>query len=149
MNDTQPSDEYEQIVQAGNWQGKGTVLLVDDEETILAISSAQLQRLGLNVITATDGREAVALYRQRQSEIDIVLMDLSMPHMNGEEAYHELRQLNSDVSVILASGHTEKDIASRFAEKRLAGCLQKPYSIAKLRDLLSNLLPEADGAKNP
>jgi two-component system cell cycle sensor histidine kinase/response regulator CckA len=124
------------------WKGEGTALLVDDEETIRAVSSAVLQRLGLKVITAKDGKEAVDLYLQYQSEIDIVLMDLTMPHMNGDEAFRKMRQANPEVRVILCSGYSEDDIASRFAGKGLSACLQKPYSMAKLCSLLSGLLPD-------
>ncbi|HAS84119.1 MAG TPA: histidine kinase, partial [Verrucomicrobia bacterium] len=124
-----------------HWRGSGTVLLVDDEETIRAIGSKQLRHLGLDVLTAEDGRQAVAIYRERRADIDLVLLDLIMPHMNGEEAYRELRQIAPDVRVILASGYSESDIASRFAGKGLAGCLQKPYTLTNLRSLLSTLLP--------
>jgi two-component system cell cycle sensor histidine kinase/response regulator CckA len=103
-----------------------------------------LRRLGFEVLTAQDGRQAVDLYRERAGEIALVLLDLTMPHMNGEEAYRELRQINPDVRVVLASGYSESDIASRFAGKGLAGCLQKPYTLAKLRSLLSSVMPEAE-----
>jgi two-component system, cell cycle sensor histidine kinase and response regulator CckA len=83
----------------------------------------------------------VDLYRERKADIALVLLDLTMPRMNGEEAYRELRQIDPDVRVILASGYSESDIASRFAGKGLAGYLQKPYSLSKLRSLLSTLLP--------
>jgi len=132
-----------------HWRGSGTVLLVDDEETIRAIGSKQLQHLGLDVLTAEDGRQAVAVYRERRAGIDLVLLDLIMPHMNGEEAYRELRQIDPDVRVILASGYSESDITSRFAGKGLAGCLQKPYTLTNLRSLLSTLLPKAEPASNP
>ncbi len=132
-----------------HWRGSGTVLLVDDEETIRAIGSKQLQHLGLDVLTAEDGRQAVAVYRERRAGIDLVLLDLIMPHMNGEEAYRELRQIDPDVRVILASGYSESDITSRLAGKGLAGCLQKPYTLTNLRSLLSTLLPKAEPASNP
>jgi len=74
---------------------------------------------------------------------------LIMPHMNGEEAYRELRQIDPDVRVILASGNSESDIALRFAGKGLAGCLQKPYTLTNLRSLLPALLPKAEPASNP
>ena len=134
---------------SGAWCGSGTILLVDDEESIRAISSKQLRRLGLEVLTAEDGRQAVDVYRERRADIDLVLLDLTMPHMNGEEAYRELRQIDPDVRVILASGYSENDIVSRFAGKGLAGCLQKPYTLTKLRSLLSTLLPKAEPAANP
>lgn len=139
------SEEGEREDVAGSaWRGSGTVLLAEDEETVLTISSKQLQKLGFEVLTAQDGRQAVDLYRKHSGEIDLVLLDFTMPHMNGDEAYRELRQINPNVRVILASGYSESDITSRFAGKGLAGCLQKPYTLAKLRSLLSSVMPEAE-----
>jgi two-component system, cell cycle sensor histidine kinase and response regulator CckA len=125
------------------WCGRGTVLLVDDEETVRAVTGKLLERLGLDVLTASDGRECVALYRDRKADIAVVLLDLTMPHMNGEEAFRQMRQINPDVRVILASGYSENDIAARFAGKGLVGCMQKPYTLSRLRSLLSDLLPAA------
>jgi PAS domain S-box-containing protein len=130
------------------WQGEGTILLVDDEEGVRTVCAKLLRRLGLRVLTASDGRQAVEVYRRQQAGIAAVLMDLTMPRMNGEEARWELRKINPDVRVILASGYSENEIASRFAGKGLAGHLQKPYSLAKLRSLLSGLLPEAESQKS-
>ncbi|MAE72422.1 MAG: hypothetical protein CME06_18370 [Gemmatimonadetes bacterium] len=130
-------------VVGGAWRGAGTVMLVDDEETVRTVSSKQLRQLGLEVLTADDGRQAVEIYRERRADIALVLLDLTMPHMNGEEAYRELRRINPDVRVILASGYSENDIEARFAGKGMAGCLQKPYTLIALRSLLSRLLPAA------
>ncbi|MEI6972600.1 MAG: PAS domain-containing protein [bacterium] len=73
------------------WRGRGTVLLVDDEETVRAVTGKLLERLGLDVLTVTDGQEGVALYRDHKADIAVVLLDLTMPHMNGEEAFRQLR----------------------------------------------------------
>jgi PAS domain S-box-containing protein len=129
-----------------DWHGAGAILLVDDEESIRAISSKLLRRLGLEVMTAEDGRRAVDVYRERKDDIALVLLDLTMPHMNGEEALRELQQIDPNVRVIVASGYSEDDIAARFAGRGLAGCLQKPYTLANLRALLSTLLPKAEPA---
>lgn len=124
------------------WRGKGTILLVDDEESLLALGARMLEYLGLNALTASDGVQAVELYRRHREEIDLVLMDLTMPHMDGEETLGELRRLNPDVPVVLASGHSHEDVTGRFAGKGLAGILQKPYTLARLRETLAGLLPE-------
>jgi CheY-like chemotaxis protein len=125
-----------------NWRGTGTILLVDDEESLLALGARMLEHLGFGVLTAADGLQAVELYRQRGKEIDMVLMDLTMPHMNGAEAFGELRRLNPDVQVVLASGYSKEDVGSRFAGKKPAGIIQKPYTISKLREALAGLLPK-------
>ena len=127
-----------------DWRGKGTILLVDDEESLIALGARMLEHLGFTVLTAVDGLQAVELYRERGKEIDLVLMDLTMPHMDGAKAFGELRRLNPDVRVILASGYSHEDVASRFAGKGLDGVLQKPYTLLKLRESLAGLMPGAD-----
>jgi two-component system cell cycle sensor histidine kinase/response regulator CckA len=123
------------------WRGKGTILLVDDEESLLALGARMLEHLGFTVLTAPDGLQAVERYRDRGNEIDLVLMDLTMPHMDGAKAFVELRRLNPGVRVVLASGYGLEDVASRFAGKGLDGILQKPYTLATLRESLSGLMP--------
>ena len=114
-----------------DWRGKGTILLVDDEESLIALGARMLEHLGFTVLTAADGLQAVDLYRERGKEIDLVLMDLTMPNMDGAKAFDELRRLNPDVRVVLASGYTHEDVASRFAGKDLSGVLQKPYTLVR------------------
>ncbi|MHC1743633.1 MAG: response regulator [Syntrophobacteraceae bacterium] len=125
------------------WCGSGTVLLVDDEETILGIGRLMLERLGFSVITAVDGKEAVEIYRFRSKEIAMVLLDLTMPRMNGEDAFRELRRIDPGVRVILSSGYSEQEIAARFAGKGLAGFIQKPYQLERLRDALKGIDKQA------
>ncbi len=131
--------EGAQSAQLG-WRGSGTVLLVDDEETIRTLGKRMLERLGLTVIIASDGREALDLYRQRPDGIDCVILDLTMPHMDGEEAFHELRKIREDVRVIMSSGYNEQEITHRFSGKGPAGFIQKPYQMdslaAKLKEVL-------------
>jgi len=74
----------------------------------------------------------VALYRRHAGQIDLVLLDMTMPQMGGEEAFGELRRIRSDVRVILSSGYSKQDATNRFAGKGLAGFIQKPYRSAKL-----------------
>ncbi len=125
---------------ASSWRGEGTILLVDDEETIRALGKRMLESLGFDVITAADGREAVELYQARGQDIRLVLLDLTMPHMNGEETFRELRQLDPRVRVVLSSGYMENDVASRFAGKGLAGFIQKPYTVTALAERLRQVL---------
>ncbi|VAW42552.1 Chemotaxis protein methyltransferase CheR [hydrothermal vent metagenome] len=119
-----------------NWQGKGLILLVDDEETIRAVGRQMLEYLGFSVITAADGQEATKTFKARAAEINLVLMDLTMPHMDGEEAYREMRRIDSTVQVIMASGYNEQEVTQRFVGKGLAGFIQKPFMIDDLRDIL-------------
>jgi len=126
------------------WMGEGTILLVDDEESLRALGARMFERLGYSVLTAADGREALDIYRERGTEIDFVFLDLTMPHMDGAEAFGELRRLNPDVRVMIASGYSEEDVAARFAGKGLAGVLQKPFTLERLEEILRGLALSKD-----
>ena len=123
-----------------DWHSDGTVLLVDDEEIVRTPASGILSRLGFRVLTASDGREAVETYRERPDQIDLVLLDLTMPRMNGEVAFRELRRIDPNVRVILSSGYSEQDATRRFVGKGLAGFVQKPYEMSKIREALHKAL---------
>lgn len=123
-----------------DWRGQGTILLVDNEESLVALGTRMLEHLGFTVLTASDGVQAVELYRARGKEIDLVLMDLTMPLMDGAEALGELRRLNPDVPVVLASGYAENDVSSQIGGKMPSGIIRKPYTLAKLREALAGLL---------
>ena len=125
-----------------DWQGTGTILLVDDEQSLVALGARMLEHLGFTVLTAADGQQAVNLYRERGNKIDLVLMDLTMPKMDGVKAFDEMRLLNPDARVVLASGYAEDDVSSRFEAQKPSGIIQKPYTLAKLREALAGLLPK-------
>ncbi|GAB4239869.1 MAG: hypothetical protein OHK0028_17850 [Deltaproteobacteria bacterium] len=127
------------------WRGKGTILLVEDEESLSALGARMLEHLGFDVLTASDGRAAVERYREKSGAIDLVLMDLTMPHMDGAEALGELRRLNPNVRIVMSSGYSKEDLAARFAAKGIEGVLQKPFTLAALRELLSGLMPARTG----
>ena len=91
-----------------------------------------LKRLGFDVLTAEDGREGLAIYRAHQDIIRVVLLDMMMPHMGGEQTFTELRRIDPDVRVILSSGYNEQDAVRRFAGRGLAGFIQKPYRVQSL-----------------
>ncbi len=126
------------------WAEDGKVLLVDDEETVRAVGRSMLERLGLEVITACDGQEALDLFTDHADGISCVILDLTMPVLDGEQCFRELRRLKRDIPVILTSGYNEQDLISRFAGKGLAGFMQKPYRLA----VLEQKIQEAMGAGN-
>ncbi|MBF0501773.1 MAG: response regulator [Candidatus Riflebacteria bacterium] len=120
-------------------RGHGTILLADDEEELLALNTRMLEKMGFSILTATNGRDAVDIYSTRNKEIRFVILDLTMPHMDGAEAFDKLRQLNPDVKVIIARGYTEEDVIHRFEGKGLTGVLQKPFSMKMLKTMLEKL----------
>lgn len=121
------------------WRGKGTVLVADDEEQVRSVTCALLRHLGFDSITADDGRQAVDIFRSKRAEIDLVLLDLTMPNMNGAEAFSEIRQIDPGARVVIVSGYSEIDITTRFAGKGIDGFLQKPFTLAKMREIVSTV----------
>ena len=122
------------------WRGSGTVLLVDDEETVRTIGTTMLSHLGMTVVTAVDGRDAVDIFRRRADEIDCVVLDLTMPRADGEQAFREMRRIDLNVRVIMSSGYNEQEVTQRFAGKGIVGFIQKPYELQKLAAALRQAL---------
>ncbi|MFP4306145.1 MAG: PAS domain S-box protein [Desulfococcaceae bacterium] len=118
----------------------GCILLVDDEETIRALGRQMLERIGFEVITARDGADALMIYENLSDRIDLVLLDLTMPKMDGEEAMDALLRFDPNVRIVLSSGYSEHEISSRFSGRGLAGFLQKPYTLSRLRERLGQAL---------
>jgi PAS domain S-box-containing protein len=129
-----------------DWRGSGTVLIADDEETVCTVVKKMLELMGFSVLTVPDGREALKVFREHANEIVCVLLDLTMPHMDGEEAFRVMRRLHPGVTVILCSGYNEHDATQRFAGKGLAGFIQKPYNMAALRKKLMEVLRDERAA---
>ena len=122
------------------WRGSGVILVVDDEEAVRITAERMLEMRGFTVLTAEDGRAALEVFRSRADEIVVVLLDLTMPHLDGEETFWELRRIRPDVRVILSSGYNEQDATDRFAGKGLAGFLQKPYGLRPLIEKIRQIL---------
>jgi PAS domain S-box-containing protein len=127
-------EECESKKADSNGAVKGVVLMVDDEEIVRKVAKAALEIRGYRVILAGDGREAVEVFRGMSDSISLVILDLTMPVMGGEEALRHLRDIRPDVTVMLSSGYTETDAMRRFSDDGLAGFIQKPYTSARLRE---------------
>ena len=112
--------------------GTGTVLVVEDEETVRIVVARMLESLGLRVVLAANGVEALEQYHANGGDLRLVVLDLTMPHMGGEETASELRKLSPDLPVLLMSGYSEHEAMGRFAGKGLAGFIQKPFRSEEL-----------------
>jgi len=110
------------------WRGSGTILIVDDEETIRETAAMMLEDMGFETLTAVDGQDGVRVYLEHQAVITGVLMDMTMPKMDGKSCFTELRRINKQVKVILSSGYNEEEATGCFAGQGLAGFIQKPYT---------------------
>jgi len=134
------ADEARQQAQAARFSG--TILLVDDEKIVRKLTQRMLERLGFAVLSAADGREAVDVFRAHAADVACVILDLTMPGMDGEAAFRELRRIRSDVRVIMSSGYNEQEVAERFVGKGMAGFLQKPYQLGTLSERLRAALDQ-------
>jgi two-component system, cell cycle sensor histidine kinase and response regulator CckA len=124
----------------GRWKHSGNVLVVEDEAHVRAVLVEILKSFGLTPAAVGDGHSAVSLFRQNPGAFDLVLLDLLMPGMSGEETLEELRAIKPDVRALLVSGYSETDLASRLENGRSVSFLSKPFTCdaleRKLRDIL-------------
>jgi PAS domain S-box-containing protein len=118
------------------WRGSGAVLLVDDEESVRAVGGEMLRALGFTVTTASDGLEALQRFREGPRP-DLVILDLTMPHLDGEQTFRQLRTIDPGVRVVISSGYNEMEVSQKFTGKGLAGFIQKPYSLTALQTVLA------------
>lgn len=133
-----PAELFNCETHSSSWKGSGKVLLVDDEETVRGIGSDMLKELGFEAVTADDGREAIKKFNDNP-DICFVILDLTMPHMDGEQCYRELHQINPDIKVIMSSGFNEQEVSQKFVGRGLAGFIQKPYKMSVLRDVIMKI----------
>lgn len=120
--------------------GTGTILFVDDEKMIIDVGRAILKKLGYNVITATGGQEAVDVYEKNRDKIDLVVLDMIMPDMNGSEVFDRIMEINPDVKVMLSSGYALNGQAAGIMEKGCSGFIQKPFNVNKLSVKINEIL---------
>ena len=122
------------------WRGTGTVLVVDDEPTMRVTAARMLEAIGFRVLIAEHGLEALEIFRAQPENIRAVLLDLTMPKLDGDGTFRALRQLRPDLRVVLMSGYNEADAIRKFIGQGLAGFLQKPFSLAALRARMKETL---------
>ncbi|HEY4299796.1 MAG TPA: PAS domain S-box protein [Candidatus Didemnitutus sp.] len=117
---------------AGIWHGSGRVLVVDDEEAVRKVAARLLEKLGFAVDIAADGQEALVLFESAAEDYAVVLLDQTMPRMDGEETFRRMRLLRPQVRVLLMSGFNRVDMLDRFMGQGLAGFVQKPFEVETL-----------------
>lgn len=120
--------------------GNETILVVDDEQVVLDVSRSMAEHLGYTVYAFQDAQEALAMYRERQDEIDLVILDMVMPGMSGQEAFHRFRQINPDVKVLLASGYSINGQARQILAGGCNGFIQKPFNLDQMAATIRRML---------
>jgi PAS domain S-box-containing protein len=135
-----PLEPLELVKAAPSYRGQGVALLIDDDPGVRRASRRMFEVFGFVVLEAENGRVGAELFAARAGEITIVLLDMTMPEMGGEETFRELRRVREDVPVILTSGYNEIEATRRFTSKGLAGFLQKPFAPDDLAAKLAGVL---------
>jgi PAS domain S-box-containing protein len=115
------------------WHDSGTVLVIDDDSEVRGLLKRLLEHIGFETIIVDNGAEAIELFRTDAAHIRYVLLDLTMPHMDGETVFRALRQVSLGVPIILMSGYSADDVLARFAGSELSGFLQKPFTLSDLQ----------------
>ncbi len=123
----------------------GTVLVVDDDETVRGVARSILVRHGYKVIMAYDGVEGVERFKENPDGIDLVLLDMTMPRMSGEETFAVLRKIRPGVRVLLTSGYNEQEAVARFISEGLSGFVQKPFRVRELLEKVAQAINATAG----
>lgn len=123
-----------------SWTGSGLVLMVDDDPRVRAVTELLLRDLGFDVLAAASGRDAIREFELHADQIRVVLLDVTMPDLSGDQVLEELRRRRADLKVLLCSGYAEEEMQERFSSEDMASFLQKPYTRNALGTRLRHLL---------
>ena len=115
-------------------KGSGTILIIDDEEIVRRTARSALEHYGYTVVASESGRDGLELLAKLDFAVDLVVLDMTMPGMSGEESLKHLRSIRPELLVVLSSGYNEMDATRRLTGKGLAGFIQKPYSARRLAE---------------
>jgi PAS domain S-box-containing protein len=135
-------------IERGIIKGSATILLVDDEELIINVGQAMLERLGYRVMVCRGGQEAVKAITDIGNEIDLVILDMIMPGMDGGTTFDRIREIQPDMPVILSSGYAINGHADKIMRKGCNGFIQKPYNFSELSQNIRKVLDETKGSSH-
>jgi PAS domain S-box-containing protein len=131
-NKPKPAAPREEPGVPENWRGKGTILIVDDDMAVRKVTGLMLTKRGYRILTANDGKAGVEMFEKHCDEIAMVILDLVMPKMNGEEALNEIQRIDPDARVVLCSGYNEHEAPEINRLKQRVSFLQKPFEMEEL-----------------
>ena len=122
------TEKEPEVIQKGN----ETILIIDDEDMVLEVGEKFLRFMGYQVLTALDGMKAIEVYRRQKESIDLVILDLVMPKMEGGEVFERLRAISSDVKILISSGYSVDGKATQILDQGACGFIQKPFDMMQL-----------------
>jgi PAS domain S-box-containing protein len=126
---------YEKVL-----RGTETILFVDDEDMIIQVGQDMIESLGYEVLIAENGKEAVEIYEKNMEKIDMVMLDIIMPVMDGGETYDKLKEINPDIKVLLSSGYGINGQATEIMDRGCNGFIQKPFNMRALSKKIGDIL---------
>ncbi len=121
---------------------EGSILVIDDEEAVRSTTKELLEISGFNVLTAENGNTALDIFNRKNEKIDIVILDMVMPDMNGNECFDKLKEINSDIPVIIVSGYSSIESRKELKNKGVKSFISKPFDIGELSEKVSKILSE-------
>ena len=121
-------------------RAKETVFLIDDDDMIVDVSEQILNSSGYDVVSAKSGKEAIEVYKENHSRIDMVILDMILPDMGGGDTYDRLKEINPEVKVLLASGYDIDYQGRDIMERGCDGFIQKPFNMNELLEKISGIL---------
>ena len=121
-------------------RGHEIILLIDDEEMILEVSKDILEELGYEVLSAKSGKEAIGVFKKHKDIIDLVILDMIMPDMSGGETYDALKEIDTDIKVLLSTGYSMNGQATKILDRGCNGFIQKPFNIKSLSEKIMEIL---------
>jgi len=136
-----PEEQYSKKTEPPKGQGE-TILLVDDEPDFRELVGRKLSRANYSVIKASNGKEALNLYEQHREHISLVILDLLMPVMDGKRCLEALRNMDSNVRVLIATGHTTLGMAGELEQAGARGFIRKPFDSSLLLEEIRKIIDE-------
>jgi len=125
-------------------RSRPVVMVVDDEKTVLEVMAEIIHDLGYQVLTADSGRQAINLFEKYKDKIGLVILDLVMPQVSGEDVFHTLREMNPDIKIILASGYDRQGRAASLLATSGTEFIQKPFDIDSLSRIMQRAFVDTD-----
>jgi PAS domain S-box-containing protein len=125
--------------------GTETILLIDDEKMIIEVGRRMIESLGYAVVVAGKGDEALTLYRKRHDHIDLIILDMIMPHMGGKEVFNRIKEINPKAKVLLSSGYSLNGQAQEIMAQGCNGFIQKPFDTVELSSKIREILDSPNG----
>jgi CheY-like chemotaxis protein len=131
-DDTEPTSDER--------NGRHTILVADDNAMVRKFARRALEKVGYQVLLAEDGQEAIERFHEAKGKVDVVVVDLTMPRLDGTDTFRQLRLVDPDVRVVLTSGFSEQDVTAGLPSRGLVGFLQKPFTPDQLRQVVADAL---------